>query len=151
MDSAIIRHLETHHGITIGTVTAKALKDRLGTALPQANRQTLEVRGRDVDTGFPRTCSVAQVDCGAALAESVQIIVEAVMSSMEHTPPDLAADIAGTGIVLTGGLAQLDGLDRAIGHATGLPVVAAESPDCATVRGASMALQNRTLLRAATG
>ena len=73
------------------------------------------------------------------------------MSSMEHTPPDLAADIAGTGIVLTGGLAQLDGLDRAIGHATGLPVVSAEGPECATVRGASMALQTQALLRAAAG
>mgnify|MGYP002877340589 CR=1 FL=1 len=151
MDSAIIRHLESHHGITVGTATAQRLKEQLGTALPQSNQKRADVRGRDVDSGFPRAVSVAQVDVGAALAESVQLIVEAVLSSMEHTPPDLAADIAGTGIVLAGGVAQLDGLDRAIGHATGLPVVSAEDPACATVRGAAMALQNQALLRAAAG
>ncbi len=151
MDAAIVRHLETHHGVTVGAVTAQRLKDTLGTALPKANQRKIEVCGRDVDTGFPRRVAVAQVDVGAALAESVQVVIEAVLSSMEHTPPDLAADIAGTGIVLSGGVAQLDGLDRAIGHATGLPIVAAEDPACATVRGAALALQNRELLRAAAG
>jgi len=151
MDSAVMRHLEQHHGLTIGKVTAQRVKDTLGTALPIANSTRLEVRGRDVDTGFPRAVNVAQVDVGAALQEAVQLIVEAVVASMEHTPPDLAADIAGTGIVLTGGVAQLDGLDRAIGHATGLAVVVAEDPAACSVRGANMALQNSNLLRAAAG
>jgi rod shape-determining protein MreB len=151
MDQAIIRHLEQHHGLTIGTASANALKVSLGTALPVANQKKMEVRGRDVDSGFPRVVSVAQVDVGAALQEAVQLIVEAVVASMEHTPPDLAADIAATGIVLVGGMAQLDGLDRAVGHATGLAVVVAEEPGACTVRGASMALQNQALLRAAAG
>ena len=151
MDQAIIRHLEQHHGLTIGTASANALKVSLGTALPVANQKKMEVRGRDVDSGFPRVVSVAQVDVGAALQEAAQLIVEAVVASMEHTPPDLAADIAATGIVLVGGMAQLDGLDRAVGHATGLAVVVAEEPGACTVRGASMALQNQALLRAAAG
>jgi len=151
MDQAIVHHLEAHHGITVGTLSANALKEKLGTALPVANQKRMEVRGRDLDSGFPRAVKVAQVDVGAALQESVQLIVDAVVSSLEHTPPDLAADIANTGIVLVGGVAHLDGLNRAIGHATGLAVVVAEDPAACTVRGASMALQNRNLLQAAAG
>jgi rod shape-determining protein MreB len=151
MDQAIIRHLEAHHGLTIGTVSANALKDGLGTALPVVNDLHMEVRGRDVETGFPRAVQVAQVDVGAATQESVQVIVDAVVASLEHTPPDLVADIAATGIVLVGGVAQLEGLERAIGHATGLAVVVAEDPSACTVRGAAMALQNQALLQAAAG
>ena len=103
MDTAIVRHLEQHHGISIGTVTANRLKTEMGTALPESKGRVVEVKGRDVDTGFPRSVSVAQVDVGAALQEAVQLIIEAVVASMEHTPPDLAADIAATGIVLVGG------------------------------------------------
>jgi rod shape-determining protein MreB len=151
MDAAIVRHLEQHHGITVGTITANHLKNTIGTALPEATSKVMEVCGRDVDTGFPRVANVAQVDVGAALQEAVQLIIESVVASMEHTPPDLAADIAGTGIVLVGGGAQLQDLDRAIGHATGMAVVVAEDPGACIVRGAAMALSNQELLRSATG
>ena len=151
MDGAIVRHIESHHGITIGLSTANRLKDTIGTALPQRNHHAMRVCGRDVDTGFPRTVEVAQVDIGVALAESVQLIIDSVVSSMEHTPPDLTADIANTGIVLAGGASKLADLDRAIGHATGLAVIVAEEPASCTVRGAFMALQNQALLRAAAG
>ena len=151
MDSAIVRHIEQHHGISIGTVTANRIKRELGTALPTANGRTLEVKGRDVDSGFPRTVSVAQVDVGAALQEAVQLILDAIVSSMEHTPPDLASDIAATGIVMAGGCAQLEDLVRAVSHATGLAVVVAEDPASCTVRGAAMALQNQAIFRATAG
>ena len=151
MDQAIVRHLEAHHGLTIGALSANVLKDALGTALPIANQETMEISGRDLDSGFPRAVQIAQVDVGAALSESVQLIVDSVIASLEHTPPDLAADIASTGIVLVGGVAQLDGLDRAIGHATGLAVIVAEDPMTCTVRGAAMALKDRVLLQAAAG
>lgn len=151
MDAAIVRHLEHHHGITVGTSTANRLKDSLGTALPQKNRESMLIRGRDVDSGFPRTVEVAQVDVGVALSESVQLIIDSVVASMEHTPPDLAADIANTGIVLVGGGSQLQDLDRAVGQATGLAVVLAEDPGACTVKGASMALQNQVLLKAVAG
>ena len=91
------------------------------------------------------------MDIGVALAESVQLVIDSVVASMEHTPPDLTADIANTGIVLVGSGALLQDMDRAIGHATGLAVVVAEQPGTCTVRGASMALQNQTLLKAAAG
>ena len=151
MDSAIVRHLEQHHGISIGTVTANRIKRELGTALPTANSRTMEVKGRDVDSGFPRTVAVAQVDVGAALQGAVQLILDAIVSSMEHTPPDLAADIAGTGIVMAGGCAQLEDLVRAVSHATGLAAVVAEDPACCPVRGAAMDLQNQVMFRAMAG
>lgn len=151
MDAAIVRHLEHHHGVTVGLSTANKLKSAIGTALPQKTREGMLIRGRDVESGFPRTVEVAQVDVGVALSESVQLIIDSVVASMEHTPPDLASDIAGTGIVLAGGGAQLQDIDRAIGHATGLAVVVAEDPGACTVRGASMALNNQSLLRAAAG
>ena len=151
MDAAIIRHIEQHHGVTIGTSTANRLKDSIGTALPRRTRSAMHVCGRDVESGFPRTVEVAQVDIGVALAESVQLVIDSVVASMEHTPPDLTADIANTGIVLVGSGALLQDMDRAIGHATGLAVVVAEQPGTCTVRGASMALQNQTLLKAAAG
>ena len=146
-----MRHLQHHHGVAVGTVTANGIKHSLGTALPSSAGPTLAVKGRDVDSGFPRNVSVAQVDVGAALQESVQLILDAIVASMEHTPPDLAADIAATGIVLAGGCARLKDLDRAVGQATGLAVVVAEEPASCTVRGASMALQNQTLFRATAG
>jgi rod shape-determining protein MreB and related proteins len=151
MDAAIVRHIEKHHGISIGTITANRIKHELGTALPKANERMIEVKGRDVDTGFPRTVNVAQVDIGAALQEAVQLLIDAIVSSMEHTPPDLAADIAATGIVLVGGCALLEDLVRAVSHATGLAVVVAEDPTSCTVRGAAMALQNQVLFRAVAG
>ena len=151
MDLDIVRHLQHHHGVAIGMVTANTIKHSLGTALPSTAGPTLAVKGRDVDSGFPRNVSVAQVDVGAALQESVQLILDAIVASMEHTPPDLAADIAATGIVLAGGCAQLKDFDRAVGQATGLAVVVAEEPASCTVRGASMALQNQTLFRATAG
>jgi rod shape-determining protein MreB len=151
MDCALIRHLEEHYGITVGVRTANGLKNLMGTALPESNNRTWTVKERDLDSGFPRSVEVAQLDVGAALQVAVQLIIDAVVASMEHTPPDLAADIAGTGIVLTGGGAQLMGLDRAIGHATGLAVVVTEEPASCTVRGAALALQNQQLLRAAVG
>ena len=151
MDSAIIRHLEQHHGISIGTVTANRIKRELGTALPAANGRAIEVKGRDVDSGFPRAVEVAQVDVGAALQETVQLILDAIVSSMEHTPPDLASDIAGTGIVMAGGCAQLEDLVRAVSHSTGLAAVVAEDPASCTVRGAAMALHNQVIFRATAG
>ena len=151
MDMDIVRHLQQHHGISIGTITANSIKHDLGTALPTAAGRSRAVKGRDVDSGFPRTVNVAQVDVGAAIQESVQLILDAVVASMEHTPPDLAADIAATGIVMAGGCAHLHDLDRAISQSTGLAVVVAEDPANCTVRGASMALQNQTLFRATAG
>ncbi|MAY80986.1 MAG: rod shape-determining protein [Deltaproteobacteria bacterium] len=151
MDSALIRHIEKHYGVSIGVGTSNTLKNLIGTALPEANDRSMVIKGRDLDTGFPRAVEIAQVDVGAALQVAVQLIVDAVIASMEHTPPDLASDIAGTGIVLTGGGAKLSGLDRAIGHATGLAVVIAEEPTSSTVRGAALALQNQQILRAAVG
>ena len=115
MDQALVRYLEREKGVTVGTCTANALKESIGTAFPHGDMRSEVVKGRDVDTGFPRAVEVTAQDVGFALTDTVEMIVEAVVGSMEHTPPDLAADISETGIVIAGGAAQLTGLDRAIG------------------------------------
>lgn len=149
MDQSLVRYLELEKGITVGISTANTLKENIGTASPGGFVRPSIVKGRCVKTGFPRAVEVTSQDVALALTESVDTIVEAVVSSMEHTPPDLAADIAETGIVIAGGGAKLDGLDRAIGQATGMAVVAAERPECAAVRGAASFLLDAVKLRQA--
>jgi rod shape-determining protein MreB len=149
MDLALIRYLEREKGITVGIRSANTLKEAIGTAVPSHAGQPVVVKGRDLNTGFPRSVEVTAKDVGYALTDPVEMIVEAVIASMEHTPPDLAADIAETGIVIAGGAAKLDGLDRAIGHATGMAVVVADDPECAAVRGAASFLEDAARLREA--
>jgi len=149
MDQALVRYLEDEHGITIGLRSANELKERIGTAGPGRGDATVLVKGRDLLSGFPRAVELSSAHVGAALQETVGLIVDAVISSMEHTPPDLAADISETGIVLAGGGAKLDGLARVVGMATGMATVVAEQPECATVRGAAEMLCDADLLREA--
>ena len=149
MDQALVRHLEDEHGITVGLRSANQLKEAIGTAVPGQRGASVTVRGRDLQTGFPRAVEVNGSDVAAALQEPVGMIVDAVMASMEHTPPDLLADIHETGIVLAGGGAQLDGMDRVLGMATGMATVVAEAPQCASVRGAADLLLDAAMLREA--
>lgn len=143
MDEALAGHLEQVRGLRVGPSTAESLKHALGSAHERVrmNELTAEVRGCDVVTGFPRAVSVHADEVRQALAGVVHLIVETLLAALDKTPPELAADIVDKGIVLAGGGAGLRGLDRALGEATGLPVVVADDPAGAVARGAGEALE----------
>jgi rod shape-determining protein MreB len=128
MDEAIINYLRRHHNLLIGEATAEKVKMQIGTArMPDDGRgQRLEVRGRDLLNGVPREMEVTQSQIAEALAETMATIVEAVMTALEQTPPDLAADIVDRGVMLTGGGALLGDLDLALREQTGLAITVAE-------------------------
>lgn len=150
MDEALAAHLDQVRGLRIGPITAEDLKIRLGSAHARARfegEKVAEVRGRDVVTGFPRAVQVHADEVRDALSGIVHLIVETLLAALDKTAPELAADIVDKGIVLTGGGAQLRGLDRALGEATGLPVVVAEEPANAVARGAGEALDAVEFLR----
>ena len=150
LDQAIIQYVRENHNLLVGPVSAEALKLKLGAALIDEPEERMAVKGRDLRTGLPRAVELSAGDIFMALQEPVQLIVEAVLSSLEHTPPDLAADVAETGIVMTGGGARLRGLDRLLSDATNLPVVVCEAPETAVVVGAGQILLDEELLRSAT-
>ena len=149
MDQALMRYLEDEHGITVGIRSANELKEQIGSVNGGVSDGHVRVKGRDLQTGFPRAVEINANHVSAALQEPIGMIVDAVLSSMEHTPPDLAADISETGIVLCGGASKLAGLDRVLGMATGMATVVAEEPECASVRGAAGILLDSGLLREA--
>ncbi len=149
VDAAIVHHLETQHRLLIGPRTAERVKLQMGRALPGGPDLELEVKGRDLDSGFPASRRLVAAEVQEAVAEPVRLIIEAVISSLEHTPPDVASDIADLGIVLLGDGGKLRDLDRAIGDATGLPVIAPEGGGDAAVRGAIDAMHLPVALAAA--
>ncbi len=148
MDNSVIQHLRERFGLLVGPQTAEAIKLKLGSAILENNDRRMLAKGRDLRSGLPRAVEISAIDVATALQEPVQLIVEAVLASLEHTPPDLAADVAETGIVLTGGGALLRGLDRLLSDATNLPVVVSEEPEAAVVTGAGHILTDDELLRA---
>ena len=150
LDLAVAEHTRERHHLAIGPASAELVKLRLGSALLSNPTARMTVKGRDLNTGLPRAVELTAEEVVSALSEPVRMIVEAVLSSLEHTPPDLAADVAETGIVLTGGGAGLSGLDAVISQATGLPVVVPEDPETSVVLGAGQILDDSDLLRAAS-
>jgi len=125
-DEAIVRYMRKKHNVLIGERTAEELKINVGTAYENTQTSSIEVRGRNLITGLPKTISVTSDEMFEALQESVLSIVDAVHSVLERTPPELAADIAERGIVMTGGGSLLDGLDKLIAEKTGINTVIAE-------------------------
>jgi rod shape-determining protein MreB and related proteins len=130
MDEAIVAYLRRHHNMLIGEATAEKVKIAIGTALMPVDGRgdVMEVRGRDLLNGVPKEIELNQAQIAEALAESVQTIVEAVITALEQTPPDLAADIVDRGVMLTGGGALLGDLDLALREQTGLAITVAEDP-----------------------
>lgn len=150
LDQAIAHYLRERYGLLVGPRSAETLKVDLGSAGVESRTNRLLVRGRDQRSGLPRAVEIGAGEVNEALREPVQLIIDAVLASLEHTPPDLASDIAETGIVLIGGGARLRGLDRVLSEATGLPVVVPEDPESAVVSGAGAMLDDAALLRAAS-
>ena len=148
MDDAIAQHLRRRHDLLIGPRTAEAIKIALGNAVSDGNVTEYRVKGRDLVRGFPRVVTIHSEEVREALEEPVQLIVDTVVASLERTPPELLGDIVDRGIIMTGGGALLRRLDTAISEATGLPVIVAEDPLSAVVKGSGRALEDMDLYAA---
>ena len=134
-DEAIVRYMRKNHNLLIGERTAEDIKIKIGTAYPRAQVESMDVRGRNLVTGLPKTITVTSEETEEALKEATSQIVEAVHSVLEKTPPELAADIADRGIVLTGGGSLLNGLEALIEDKTGITTMTAEDPMTAVAIG----------------
>jgi len=141
-DEAIVRYMRKKHNIMIGERTAEELKINIGAVYPRVQEVTMEVRGRNLISGLPKTITVSSSEIMEALEESVSAIVEAVHSVLERTPPELAADIGDRGIVMTGGGSLIYGLDKLIQKETGINVVIAEDAISCVALGTGKALES---------
>jgi rod shape-determining protein MreB len=147
MDERIIEHLKHHHSLVIGERTAETIKLEVGSAYPLSRPASIEVKGRDAVAGIPRAVSVSDDEIRQALSGCVSSIIEAIRLALEHTPPELSADISARGIVLTGGSSLLKNLDKRIATDINLPVALAENPLTSVVMGTAKMLEDFTLLR----
>ncbi len=147
MDEAIIAYLKRKYNMAIGEQTAERIKISVGNAYPSEDVDFYEVKGRDLVAGVPRTVEINSDEVRDALSEPINAIVQAVMGALEHTPPELSADIIDKGIVLTGGGALLKNLDVLLREETGLPVMVSDDPTSAVVLGSGKALDNLDLLK----
>ena len=140
-DEAIIQYVRRNYGMLIGESSAEEIKKRIGSAFPSTEVSEMEVKGRNLAEGIPRSFSITANEVLEALADPLSQIVQAVRSALEQTPPELGADIAERGLVLTGGGALLKGLDRLLAEETGLPVLIAEDALTCVARGSGKALE----------
>jgi rod shape-determining protein MreB len=149
-DDALIGWLRRSHGLIVGQPTAEALKVEIGSASPRTPEQSGEVRGRDAVSGLPRALTVDAAEVREALSEAVQGIVHAVREALEQTPPELAGDVADSGILLAGGSSLLAGFPELLTEQTGMPARLADSPLTCVVEGAGRSLEGlRSLTRKA--
>lgn len=139
-DEAIVNYIRRNYGMLIGETTAEYIKKTIGTAFPIAKNESLEVRGRNLSEGVPRSFSVSSNEILEALSEPLNQIILATRNALEQTPPELSADIASRGMVLTGGGALLKNIDRLLTEETGLPVTVANEPLTCVVRGTGKSL-----------
>lgn len=140
-DEAIVSYVRRNYGILIGEATAERIKHEIGTAYPGKELLEIEVKGRNLSEGIPRSFSLNSNEILEALQEPLQGIVQAVKAALEQTPPELGADVADRGIVLTGGGSLLRDIDRLLMEETGLPVVLAEEPLTCVARGGGRVLE----------
>jgi len=140
-DEAIVNYVRRNYGTLIGETTAERIKIKIGCAWPDEVPETMEVSGRNLAEGVPRNITISSNEVLEAMNESLSSILAAVKTALEQTPPELCADVAETGIVLTGGGALLRGIDRLIGEETGLPVFPADDPLTCVARGGGRALE----------
>lgn len=147
MDEAILQYMKRKFNLLIGESTAEQIKIQIGTTYPSGENRKMEVKGRDLVAGVPKTVEITETDVKDALTEPVNAIVEAVKLTLERTPPELAADIVERGIVLAGGGALLRNLDVLLREETGLPVMIAENPLSCVVLGAGKLLDEIEVLQ----
>src|SRR3989337_743887 len=145
MDQEIIAYARQVHNILIGERTAEDIKIQAGSAYPLDEEYTVEIRGRDLATGLPKSVEVSSVEIRDSLSSSINAIVEAVRSTIEVTPPELVADLMNRGIAMAGGGALLRGLDRRLAQETKFPVPVAEDAMSCVVRGTGEGLEETPL------
>jgi rod shape-determining protein MreB len=147
MDEAIIQYIKRKYNLLIGERTAEAIKIEIGSAYPLDEPMSMEIKGRDLVEGVPKTLNLTDAEVREAISETVGILVEAVRVALEKTPPELSADIMDKGIVLTGGGSMLKNLDRRLREETGLPITTAEEPLSSVALGTGAMLADVDLLR----
>jgi len=147
MDEAISQYIKRKYNLLVGERTAELIKITIGSAYPAQEIQTMEIKGRDLVAGVPKTVEISDEEIRDSLLEPINQIVEAVRIALERTPPELASDIVDKGIVLAGGGALLRNLDVLLREETGLPIMLADDPLTAVVMGAGRALDEINLLR----
>jgi rod shape-determining protein MreB len=147
LDESIINYMRRAYNLMIGERTAEEIKIKIGSAYPMEKETTMEVKGRDLVAGLPKTLSITSQEVREALMEPLSVIVESVRITLERCPPELSADLVERGIVLAGGGALLRGIDRLLAEETGLPVHVAEDPLSAVAEGTGKVLQEFRYLR----
>jgi rod shape-determining protein MreB len=147
MDDAIIQYIKRKYNLLIGERTAEQVKMEIGSAFPLDEEMTMEIKGRDLVEGVPKTLVVSDEEIREALSETVATIVEAVRVALERTPPELSADIMDKGIIIAGGGSMLKNLDKRLREETGLPVTLAEDPLACVALGTGQMLTDFNLLR----
>ncbi len=147
LDDSIVSYIKKEYNLMIGERTAEEIKINIGSAFPKDKEESMDVRGRDLVTGLPKTLRITSTEILEALKEPVNNIVEAIKLTLEKTPPELAADIMDKGIMLTGGGALLSGLDKLIRSETGMPVNISENPLDCVVLGAGKVLEELETLK----
>lgn len=142
MDESIINHMKKAYNLMIGEQTAERIKIEIGSAAPEAEERSMEVRGRDMISGLPRKTVITSEEIREALQEPLGAIIETVTRTLERTEPELAADLVDNGVVLAGGGALLRGIDTVISNATGLDCRVAEDPLTCVARGTAIYLEH---------
>jgi rod shape-determining protein MreB len=147
MDEAILQYIKRKHNLAIGERTAELIKTGIGDVMPEEPYEQMDIKGRDLVSGVPKTLTINSAEIRSAISEQVDAIVDAVKMALELTPPELSADIVDQGIVLTGGGALLRNLDQRLNKETGLPIIIAEDPLSSVVLGSGAALDTIDILK----
>ncbi len=147
MDEAIMSYIKRKYNLMIGERTAEEIKIQIGSAYPEGEERKWEIKGRDLVSGIPKTFEITDTEVREALRDPINVILETIRETLENTPPELAADIVDRGIVLAGGGAMLRSLDKLIQEETHLPVIVADEPLTAVVRGVGKMLEDIDLLK----
>ncbi len=147
MDESIVQYMKRRYNLLIGERTAEIIKIALGTAYPSKENEKMEVKGRDLVAGVPKTLEICSEEIREAMIEPINAVVEVIRNALERVPPELAADIVDRGIVLTGGGSLLRNIDILLREETGLPVMLTENPLTCIVLGSGKALEDIELLK----
>ena len=147
MDESIIQHIKRRYNLLIGEHSAESIKMEIGDVMPESPYKKMEIKGRDLVTGVPKTITIDSSEIASAISEQAETIVETVKNALEQTPPELSADIVDKGIILTGGGALLRNLDKLLNQETGLPIIIADDPLSSVVMGSGKTLDNLDILK----
>ena len=142
LDEDIVNYVKKELNLAIGETTAEQIKKQLGCAMPLMTQMSMEIKGRDLNDGLPRTVEITSNQVEEAIKESIEKILEVIKTTLEKTPPELASDIMEKGIVLTGGGALIQNFDKLVSFETGMPVYVTEEPLDSVVRGTEKTLQD---------